>query len=223
MKISSQIGILIIFAAVTALSQAGDPMLDVDFLFSDSLSIRDSSDTAKKIVNEYISKKEFLSFRSEYEKEIGRLSREVVRLKNRIALLEEGRRISDDPLATDIVAEQYASALKIYNEGDYQRAGSLFSQVMAETVDNSLRLNATFWAAECAFRLGNYNRSVILLSEIIYNTSFTKLEDGYILLAASYERLEQRAEANKYYLAYIRDFPEGSYAALARKRLGGGD
>lgn len=216
---SLKIGIAIILVSSITFSQVPDPMLDAEFLFSDTLMMPTSKIKVSDS-EEYISRKEFLKYREDYEREIGRISREISVLKNRIALLEEGKKISNNVLYVDIVADQYADALKYYNEADYEKAGNLFAQIMSETADTDLRLNSIFWAAECSFRLGNFNRSVILLNELINHSGFSKLEDSYILLAASYEKLNRLYEANKYYLAYQRDYPQGKYTEIAGKRLG---
>ena len=219
---SKNIFFLFLFSTAFLHAQGPDPMLDIDYLFSDSLSLSKGLGI-EKITDEYLTNKEFLRNREHFESEISRLNNELARLRNRIILLEEGRKDSENLLQVDILSDQYSKALQYYNDGAYEKAGTLFSQIMAETHDTILRLNSMFWASECAFRLGNYNRSVILLNEIIHHQAFSKLEDGYILLAASYERLDRDHEAKKFYLAYSRDYPDGRYARLAKKKLGSND
>ncbi len=199
-----------------AMSQVTDPMLDVGFLFSDTLSAL----APEKSVDTTVNMDAFLKFREQYEKDMARMNRELTRLRNRVALLEEGRTSSGDVLHTDVMGDYYTQALTSYNEGAYDKAGALFSQIMSETTDTAMRLNSMFWAAECAFRQGNYNRTIILLNEIISNPAFSRLEDGYILLAAAYERLGKDYEAKKYFMSYQRDYPDGRYARLVNRKLG---
>jgi|GEM_PF-1375285 len=201
-------------------AQVTDPMLDLDFLFSDTLkALNMPAPTVTDQQNREADRSVLLA-QEELQREIEKLNREIARLKNRVALLEENRKISSSVVQVDILTDYYTRALKYYNEGSYERATSLFNQVMSESSDTVMRLNSMFWAAECAFRLGNYNRTVILLNEVSQHSSFHRQEDSCILMAASYERLGRDFEAKKFYRACLRDYPGGRYAKLARQKLG---
>jgi TolA-binding protein len=192
-------------------------MLDMDMLFPERASMRDSvmayqqiseSDTGESVSLETLLKR------------IKHLEQEVQQLKETLKENQQmTEKMPDDPGIPLIEQQLYARALRHFTAGDYGKAAELLRQVRDNTQEKELNLSALYWLGECAFRQDNYNEAVVLLQELISEESEVFRENALILLAVSFRNLGKQTESNHYFQVYLQAYPESRYSALARKEL----
>lgn len=74
-------------------------------------------------------------------------------------LLLEGSNAYKDKKVYQKVA--YFRAIELYNEANYKRASQLFEKSLAQPVDSEFTAKATFWKAEAAYNLNEYDAALI--------------------------------------------------------------
>ena len=82
-----------------------------------------------------------------------------------------------------------------------------------------MKKNSMYWTSECAFRVENYNQVIILGNELLNYNDFGRKETIFIIMAISYDNLNNMFEARKYYRKYLTEFPNSKFSAFAKSKL----
>ncbi|UCD19613.1 MAG: tol-pal system protein YbgF [candidate division WOR-3 bacterium] len=114
----------------------------------------------------------------------------------------------------------YESAYKNYVKGNYQQAIDGFGAYQKAAHDGPLVDNALYWIGESHAALGQLQRAVNALQELVskYPNS-PRVPTALYRMGIIYEEAKDQKSAKYYYNQVIRDFPNSPEAALARSKL----
>ncbi|MDB2463023.1 tetratricopeptide repeat protein [Algibacter sp.] len=123
--------------------------------------------------------------------------------KEALTLLE-GKKSFENKVAYQKVA--FYRGLELYNEGDYQKAESLFDASLKEPQDPSYTARATFWKAEADYNLTNYDDALIGFKQFQQQTEASvtpEIENLDYNLAYTYFKLKNYGKATEYFNNFI--------------------
>ncbi len=193
-------------------------MLDMDMLFPERAA-HSQKDTSVSPAQMQVGRPDSVSL-NDLMRRVEILETEVRLLKDTIKGREKVQSPKEQTLSIPLVEQQlYARALRHFTSGEYGKASELLRQVRENTTDQELNLSALYWLGECAFRLKNYNETVVLLQELLSEESDQFRENALILVAVSFRNLGKDGESIRYYKAYLNAFPDSKYSAFARREL----
>lgn len=199
---------------------AQDPMLDIDMLFPERAATADRKPVSDSSKTDTAGGSHTVSFEGEQSvqelfRRIDRLEREMESVKRELQALRSAR----EDIFPSVDRQMYARALRHFTAGEYNKAAELLRKVQEETSEAELSLSALYWLGECAFRLNNFNESVVLLQELLSEDTELFRENALILTAVCFRKLGKDNEAILYFKRYLDEFPESKYSTLARREL----
>ncbi|HDR05737.1 MAG TPA: tetratricopeptide repeat protein [Candidatus Marinimicrobia bacterium] len=243
----SRVLFLNLFFSVSLLF-AQDPMLDPNMLFekemleaaeaaqqkaepekSENLPEAETMeiDQAPQNQSESQSNGELQEMNLRYEARILRLEKELTRLLDRIARLEQSQIESAKKAGgelirprQDVLVDHYSQALELFTEKKFEEAQRLFTEIVRQNDSNLVWYNAMYWNAECSFHMNKLNEALILLSDVLEHPDQSMREKSLLLMAVALEKLNRIQEAQQYYQQFIRSYPFSNYAPIVRKKLG---
>lgn len=152
--------------------------------------------------------------------EISGLKNEINILQDRIQVLESQDQPAHKIPEGDVIIQRYSQALELFNRKDYENAQNMFAEITLLSDTNIVWFNSMYWNAECAFHLGKYNESVILLSEVLEHPRQEFREKSLLLLAVAIEKLNRIEDARLYYRQFAKTYPYSVYSVYVRQKLG---
>ena len=113
--------------------------------------------------------------------------------------------------------EAYRSGLASFKRGDYQSAVSFFNRVMKNFRDDRLAENAMYWAGESYFALRRFDTAIGYFNRVLDNSFTHKDQDAQIKKGYAYFMSKRFDLAAREFQTYLRNYPQGRYAATARE------
>jgi len=178
---------------VVSICFSQDPMLDMDMLFPERATITDNKQVSDSV---HVQRRDTMkSLPDQGEISIHELQRRIERLEMEMESLKKevrGTGSERNNLLPSVDQQLYARALRHFTSGEYGKA---------------------------AFRMDNFNESVVLLQELVSEESDLFRENALILIAVSFRKLGKDKEAVRYFKRYLEEFPDSKYSRLARREL----
>jgi tetratricopeptide (TPR) repeat protein len=205
---------------VVSICFSQDPMLDMDMLFPERATITDNKQVSDSV---HVQRRDTMkSLPDQGEISIHELQRRIERLEMEMESLKKevrGTGSERNNLLPSVDQQLYARALRHFTSGEYGKAAELLRKIRNDSRDSQLNLSALYWLGECAFRMDNFNESVVLLQELVSEESDLFRENALILIAVSFRKLGKDKEAVRYFKRYLEEFPDSKYSRLARREL----
>ena len=116
--------------------------------------------------------------------------------------------------------EAYQLAFDQLKQGNYQKAGSAFTNFLATYTVSELRDNAQYWLAETNYVTKNFELALDGFQQVItqYPAS-RKIPDAWLKVGYCNYELEQWADARQALNTVSAQYPESTAARLANERL----
>jgi TolA-binding protein len=139
--------------------------------------------------------------------------------KEAIKFLEEAVADKRNKKYADYTIYTLANAYE--NIGDYNNAVKYYDQLLTYHKNSSLATSAQIRIGICYFKLKDYQSSILeLKNPILTNLSDDMYSESIYLLATSYYRVGEYAEAEKSYLEVLTKFPDAKYFRDSKYGLG---
>jgi TolA-binding protein len=114
---------------------------------------------------------------------------------------------------------RYDEALAIYNNRQYQRSITMFDELIALNVSNSLVDNCQYWKGECYYGLGDYNQAIIEFQKVFMYNDSNKLDDAQLKLGLCYIQLGDSGMARSELEKLLSNYPDSEYVGIAQSYL----
>ena len=104
----------------------------------------------------------------------------------------------------------FLRALELYNEADYNASDALLDNSLSIPFDPIIKARATYWSAEVAYQLMNYNKALERFkdfSQLVQSSQFEESENLNYNLAYAYFKLKEYGNAIKNYQLCIENKP----------------
>ena len=104
----------------------------------------------------------------------------------------------------------FLRALELYNEADYNASDALLDNSLSIPFDPIIKARATYWSAEVAYQLMNYNKALERFkdfSQLVQSSQFEESENLNYNLAYTYFKLKEYGNAIKNYQLCIENKP----------------
>ena len=104
----------------------------------------------------------------------------------------------------------FLRALELYNEADYTASDALLDNSLSISLDPIVKARATYWSAEVAYQLKNYNKALERFkdfSQLVQSYQFKESENLNYNLAYTYFKLKKYGNAIKNFQLYIENKP----------------
>lgn len=139
--------------------------------------------------------------------------------KEAIKFLEEAVTDKRNKKYADYTIYTLANAYE--NIGDYNNAVKYYDQLLTYHKNSSLATSAQIRIGICYFKLKDYQSSILeLKNPILTNLAPDQYSESIYLLATSYYRVGEYANAEKSYLEVLQKFPEADYYRDSKYGLG---
>ena len=118
--------------------------------------------------------------------------------------LLENKNSFENKMAYQKVA--FYRGLELYNEGNYQKAESLFDASLSEPRDPIFTSRATFWKAEADYNLTNYDDALVGFKQFQQQTeasSTPEIENIDYNLGYTYFKLKNYGKASEYFNRFV--------------------
>ena len=118
--------------------------------------------------------------------------------------LLENKNSFENKMAYQKVA--FYRGLELYNEGNYQKAESLFDASLSEPRDPIFTSRATFWKAEADYNLTNYDDALVGFKQFQQQTeasSTSEIENIDYNLGYTYFKLKNYGKASEYFNRFV--------------------
>lgn len=114
----------------------------------------------------------------------------------------------------------YDSALALYHQGQYAKAGEAFSSFLAAHPGSPLAPNALYWKGECLYSQGKFDQAILAFKDVAsQHPKHDKAAAALLKAGYAYAELNDMGNARFYWQLLVDDFPASAPAALAKKRL----
>lgn len=123
-----------------------------------------------------------------------------------------------DPIWKDVqipYSNYIDKSIGVFSKGSYKRALTRFETVI-ETYNNDV--NANFYAGLCLYNLRGYQKSIDAFKNCIYGPFSNFDEESQWMIALSYDKLGEKAQAKKYYAKIIEQGGYYKKQALAKMK-----
>ncbi|MBS1271000.1 MAG: DNA-binding protein HU 1 [Candidatus Marinimicrobia bacterium] len=113
----------------------------------------------------------------------------------------------------------YKDALHQFRDNDYIAALVMYERLQVSDPPESYADNVQYWIGECQFGLGHYREAIRAFEKVFLYPESNKIEDGLIMMASAYLRLQQFGEAKKILKKFQTQYSTSPYARIAQKWL----
>lgn len=116
-------------------------------------------------------------------------------------------------------ANGYREAMNLIAKKKYSDAVPLLQQTLQTEKSAETQSSCYYWLGESFYGLGKYDDAIKHFQKVSVLRSSTKLDDAQIMIAESYYRKGDLAEAKVAFRRLIDVFPKSEYVARAKKML----
>ncbi len=113
--------------------------------------------------------------------------------------------------------QAYRSGLSAFKRGEYRSAVSFFNRVVKNFNDDRLAENALYWIGESYFALKRFDTAIGFFNRVLDNSFSHKDQDAQIKKGYAYFMSKRFDLAAREFQTYLRNYPQGRYAATARE------
>ncbi len=126
----------------------------------------------------------------------------------------------EKPAATEQSSDNYGKAQKLYENGKYKEALSLFEQVAANSSDNK-SVDARFMMGESLFSQKEYDKAIMQYQNIIsQHSDHARSPEAMLKQGMAFEKLADKDTAKVIYKKLLKKHGSSPEATTAQERLG---
>ena len=107
--------------------------------------------------------------------------------------------------------KNYIDALSFYQNGEYDKAVTLFSKLVQTDSSNDLADNSQYWLAECYYTMKNYKRAVSEFTKVFSFPATDKDDDAQLKLGHCYRSMGNTKKAIEEYQRLVDYFPGSEF------------
>ncbi|MCF7803031.1 MAG: tol-pal system protein YbgF [Candidatus Marinimicrobia bacterium] len=126
---------------------------------------------------------------------------------------------SADKLSKEAYRDKYQQAYNVYSQKDYNRAITLFTDLIERNPEGDLSDNAQYWIGECYYGLKNYTRAIVEFEKVFTFKESNKDDDAQLKLGLCYLNLGQRDKAREEFQRLVDFYPDSDYRSKAVEYL----
>lgn len=171
---------------------------------------------------------------TELEKQLIEKNSEINELKSELVLKDE--RIDELQLKVtqvekgipqmrkvgfDEFASKYQIALNTYYSRKYKEAISMFDELLAIDMNNSLSDNCQYWKGECFYALKDFKRAIVEFEKVFTFVNNNKDDDAQLKLGLCYINLNDKERARSEFNRLLKNYPNSEYVERTNKLLEG--
>ena len=116
-------------------------------------------------------------------------------------------------------ADAYSRAFSLLRDGDYQRAGDGFREILESHPDSDYADNARYWLAETYYVVRDFDEAMEHFQRIVDNPDSNKHPDALLKAGYIHYEREEWDEARGLLEQVREDYPDSTVASLAGNRL----
>ncbi len=155
------------------------------------------------------------------ETEIASLRQSIDQKKQSIGELESQPNVRPVTINTaQGFARAYEEALNKFYAKRYQESIQDFTQLLAQYPNHSLASNCQYWIGEAHFGSGDNAKAVEAFNLVLTYQRSLKQDDALLMLAKSYIKLGQPANARQSLDRLLREFPNSEFVSKAEELRG---
>ncbi|MFP5240580.1 MAG: tol-pal system protein YbgF [Acidobacteriota bacterium] len=125
-----------------------------------------------------------------------------------------------EPSSTDPAEAVYNMAMESFNQRDYDRANSLYSELLKSYPNSKQAPGALFWQAEISFQQGDFARSALLCQDLIQKYPSSNMVPAAMLKQGlAFRRLGKNPAAKILFQDVVKRFPNSPEARSAQIQL----
>jgi tol-pal system protein YbgF len=113
----------------------------------------------------------------------------------------------------------YQSALRTFNSRVYDKAITMFTDLIKQYPNGDYADNARFWIGECYYASGDYASGVASFTHVFDFKNSAKADDAQFKIGLSYLKMGQPAMAKEELKKLIDRYPSSEYVGRAQKYL----
>jgi len=114
---------------------------------------------------------------------------------------------------------KYQNAYSEYSKKKYQKAISLFTDIIESNPEGDLSDNAQYWIGESYYGLKNYTRAIVEFEKVFTFKESNKDDDAQLKLGLCYLNLGQRDKAREEFQRLVDFYPDSDYKSKAVEYL----
>ena len=118
---------------------------------------------------------------------------------------------STSSISPEQYKKNYIDALSLYQNGDYDKAVTLFSKLVQTDSSNDLADNSQYWLAECYYTMKNYKRAVSEFTKVFSFPATDKDDDAQLKLGHCYRSMGNTKKAIEEYQRLVDYFPGSEF------------
>ena len=107
----------------------------------------------------------------------------------------------------------------MYQNGDYDKAVTLFSKLVQTDSSNDLADNSQYWLAECYYTMKNYKRAVSEFTKVFSFPATDKDDDAQLKLGHCYRSMGNTKKAIEEYQRLVDYFPGSEFYSKALESI----
>jgi tol-pal system protein YbgF len=127
------------------------------------------------------------------------------------------------PPATVVKVDEqgsYDRALGLYREGKFEESIDAFKAFLGQYANSDRADNAQFWIGECQMGLKQYEQAILSYQQVIKKyPKGNKVPAAMLRQAAAFQALKDKTSTRLLLQKIIKNHPNSSEAAIAKKRL----
>ena len=144
------------------------------------------------------------------------IENKIVTLTNsftEIYTLKNARPSKSNPssISPEQYKKNYIDALSFYQNGEYDKAVTLFSKLVQTDSSNDLADNSQYWLAECYYTMKNYKRAVSEFTKVFSFPATDKDDDAQLKLGHCYRSMGNTKKAIEEYQRLVDYFPGSEF------------
>lgn len=113
----------------------------------------------------------------------------------------------------------YQNGLKVFNSRIYDKAITIFSEVIEQFPEGKYVTMSRFWTGRSFYAQGDYASAIAAYNQVIKNTGSEKCDDAQFEIGLSYLKMGQQRMASSELQKLIDRYPASEYIDRAKKYL----
>ena len=139
---------------------------------------------------------------------------EMYKLKNTTSKTSSSSQISPEQYK-----KKYIDALSFYQNAEFDKAVTLFIELVQNDPSNELADNSQYWLAECYYTMKNYKKAISEFTKVFSFPATDKDDDAQLKLGHCYRSMGNNKKAKEEYQRLIDYFPGSEFYEKAQQSI----
>ena len=122
-------------------------------------------------------------------------------------------------MSTSADVQHYEGAVSLAKERKFKEATDEFQALLDGGVKSDYADNCHYWIGLCSYGLHNYKAAIEHFQEVEKFKISEKKDDSQFMIAQSYERMGNRAQAQTEYRKFVEMYPNSEYLKRAQAKI----